>query len=134
MGLFNPKPTKKNNLWSLIRPGSFKESGHGEWFSATVPGVVHLDLLNNQQIPPPFHGNNETDLLWIEEKDWEYRCVFEQTKDQLARSHVQLVFEGLDTYATVYLNGQKILTHTSRKRYSLTVPGWVHAAGTYDIA
>ena len=101
-------PQKKQSL-VLDSFWEFKEYGQEEWFSATVPGVVHLDLLNNQQIPLPFHGNNETELLWIEEKGWEYRCVFEQTKDQLARSHVQLVFEGLDTYATAYLNGQKIL-------------------------
>ena len=49
----------------------FRESNSSDWFPASVPGTVHTDLYNNNLINDPFLGNNEIDLQWIEDKDWE---------------------------------------------------------------
>jgi beta-mannosidase len=79
------------------------------WMPATVPGDVHLDLLKNKQIPDPFYRDNESKLQWIQDASWEYRVNFAVTPVLLAQTHVDLVFDGLDATANVYLNGTQIL-------------------------
>ncbi|GAF04114.1 beta-mannosidase [Saccharicrinis fermentans] len=76
---------------------------------ATVPGVIHTDLLNNKQIEDPFYRTNEKDQQWIDKEDWEYSTNFVLSAQDLKYDNMVLNFEGLDTYADVYLNGEKIL-------------------------
>ncbi|HEY1741980.1 MAG TPA: glycoside hydrolase family 2 protein [Granulicella sp.] len=85
----------------------------GGWIPATVPGDVHLDLLKNGKIPDPFYRDNEAKLQWIEKAGWEYRTSIEATKATLARENVELVFEGLDTACTIFLNGQRLASPDS---------------------
>ncbi len=80
-----------------------------QWHPAQVPGVVQTDLLRNKLIPDPFDRDNEFRLQWIGLTDWEYQTVFQADAAELAHDHVDLVFEGLDTFADVYLNDQAIL-------------------------
>ncbi|HSE15640.1 MAG TPA: glycoside hydrolase family 2 protein [Pyrinomonadaceae bacterium] len=87
----------------------FREAGKTDWHNATVPGCVHTDLLANKLIEDPFYRDNEKKQQWIDKKDWEYQTTFKVTPQTLARQHVELVFEGLDTYASVYLNEQLVL-------------------------
>src|SRR3712207_9486264 len=76
--------------------------------SAQVPGSVHTDLQRTGLIPDPFWGSNELELQWIEETDWEYSTSFDVPDDLLACEHVDLVADGLDTLATITLNGQEV--------------------------
>ncbi len=85
------------------------QSGEAGWLPATVPGDVHLDLLANKKIPDPFFRDNESKLQWIENGSWEYRATFNVSAAILARTNVDLVFDGLDAAAQVYLNGAEIL-------------------------
>jgi len=80
-----------------------------EWHPAEVPGVVQTDLLRDGLIPDPFYQDNDTRLQWIGLTDWEYRTTFDADAATLAHDHVDLVFEGLDTYADVYVNDQVVL-------------------------
>ncbi|MDR4989154.1 MAG: glycoside hydrolase family 2 protein [Bacteroidales bacterium] len=80
-----------------------------QWMPAKVPGTVHTDLYNKGVIPDPFYGCNEHDLQWIGRTDWQYQKVFRADEQLLANSNIHLVFEGLDTYARVFLNGKLIL-------------------------
>jgi beta-mannosidase len=80
-----------------------------DWHPAQVPGVVQTDLLKDGLIPDPFYQDNDTRLQWIGLTDWEYRTTFQADAATLSRDHVDFVFEGLDTYADVYLNDQAIL-------------------------
>jgi beta-mannosidase len=79
------------------------------WIPAEVPGCVQTDLLRNKLIDDPFYRDNEKRLQWIGLEDWEYQTSFEVPAATLARKHMELVFQGLDTYAMVYVNGQGIL-------------------------
>ncbi|MCX8183453.1 MAG: glycoside hydrolase family 2 protein [Crenarchaeota archaeon] len=94
----------------------FKECGKdektlpstGPWLKAKVPGVVHLDLLRNKKIPNPFFRMNELEVAWVEEKDWWYMKEFHVDKEFLNHDHVELKFHGLDTFATIWLNGKEV--------------------------
>jgi beta-mannosidase len=88
----------------------FKQIGKSKWHKAAVPGTVHTDLLTNKLISDPFFGTNESQLQWISKADWEYKTTFEVDEKSINKKLKALIFEGLDTYADVYLNGQKILS------------------------
>lgn len=87
----------------------FSQGGSGKWLSAQVPGTVHQDLIRHDLLPDPFYGTNEEKIQWVENEDWEYRTSFTVTPGQLEREAACLTFEGLDTYADVYLNGALVL-------------------------
>src|SRR5262249_53299998 len=69
-----------------------------QWHAAKVPGVVQTDLLNNKLIPDPFYRSNEAGLQWIGLTDWEYTTHFNVDQATLGREHVELTFDGLDTF------------------------------------
>ena len=87
----------------------FREAGKGTWYSATVPGCVHTDLLNNKLIDDPFWRDNEQKQQWIGKTDWEYQTTFNVAPEMLKHQNIELVFEGLDTYANVFLNDTSLL-------------------------
>jgi beta-mannosidase len=87
----------------------FREAGKDKWYPATVPGCVHTDLLNNKLIEDPFYRDNEPKLQWIGKTNWEYQTTFNVNSEMLERRHVEMVFEGLDTYANVFLNDKPLL-------------------------
>lgn len=76
---------------------------------STFPSVIHQELLHLKVIPDPNVGENERPIQWVGERDWEYSCSFDTPDSVSAANHVELVFEGLDTFAIVTLNGQQIL-------------------------
>jgi len=80
------------------------------WMSAKVPGDVHSTLIEKEMIENPFFGHNDLKSKWVEEKVWWYRTEFAYDKKQLDSKNekLELTFDGLDTYATIYLNGLEI--------------------------
>jgi beta-mannosidase len=92
----------------LSKNWTFLAADSSRWLTARVPGCIHTDLLRHQLIPDPFWGSNETDLQWIEDRGWTYRCEFQIPSGVLAQNHVELVADGLDTLATIRLNGRQI--------------------------
>jgi beta-mannosidase len=81
---------------------------------AAVPGCVHTDLLAAGRIPDPHLDDNETALRWIGHTDWVYETAFhwEGTEDP----RVDLACAGLDTVATVILNGVELGTTANMHR------------------
>ena len=103
--LLNATENKEPERICLNKGWEFSQVGKGEWLPATVPGTVHQDLIDNGKLINPFFGMNEEKVQWVEKEDWQYKTTFTLTKEQLARQAATLNFEGLDTYADVYLNG-----------------------------
>lgn len=98
-----------------------------KWLPAVVPGTIHTDLLNNKLIPDPFYGCNEKDLQWIGQTPWQYRNTFWVDPQLLDYRAVQLVFEGLDTYADVFLNGQKVISaHNMFREWRIDCKSLLH--------
>lgn len=93
----------------ILSGWKFRELGKDTWYPALVPGCVHTDLLNNKLIDDPFYRDNEQKLQWIGKTDWEYQTNFNITSEILERDQIDLVFEGLDTYANIFLNDESLL-------------------------
>src|SRR5687768_12103145 len=116
-----------------LLPGSAQAAHHAEaatWRAAKVPGTVHTDLLAHRLIPDPYVGAPEAGLQWIGLGDWEYRTTFAVPRDMLDDERSDLVFEGLDTFAEVHLNGEKILdANNSFRTWRVPVQGRLREAG-----
>jgi beta-mannosidase len=76
------------------------------WRTAQVPGTAHTDLMSHGLIPDPFYGLNELDVQWVGETDWLYKLEFEIGA---LEGQTDLCFDGLDTFAKIWLNGELIL-------------------------
>lgn len=87
----------------------FRQARSDNWHNATVPGTVHTDLMDCGLINDPFFCLNELGVQWIDKEDWIYETCFTISEQQASSSNKRLVFEGLDTYADVYLNDSLIL-------------------------
>lgn len=97
---------------SLLLDGAweFKAVSADKWMPAEVPGVVHLDLLNNNVIEDPFYRMNESKVQWIGKEKWEYKRNFEVSESLFNKSQIKLFCDGLDTFASVYINDQLVAT------------------------
>ncbi|MEP7357946.1 MAG: sugar-binding domain-containing protein, partial [Anaerolineales bacterium] len=109
-----------DGTWS-VRPESFSTIGAAGlaavaavprqaagWLPAQVPGEIHLDLIRAGQMPEPSVSTNMPDCRWPETKSWWYRTSFILDEAFTAHERQQLVFDGLDLYAQVFVNGQLI--------------------------
>ena len=94
----------------LDRGWNFAAEGDSLSYPAVVPGTVHADLLRNGLLDDPFYGTNEEKVAWVETKGWSYTTTFTVDADDLARySCARLIFEGLDTFARIVLNGEPVM-------------------------
>jgi beta-mannosidase len=84
------------------------QAGKNDWLAATVPGCVHTDLLAAGKIPDPFYRENEKAVQWVGESDWVYKRNFNVPDEVLNNDRVLLHCEGLDTLATIKINGREI--------------------------
>ena len=114
-----------------LAPGSEQAKQHPQqtaWLAAKVPGSAQTDLLANGKIGDPFYRDNEASLQWIGLGDWDYRLSFDVDAAALKRDHVDLVFDGLDTFADVELNGKALVsTDNMFRRWRLPVKDRLHA-------
>ncbi|WP_244484052.1 glycoside hydrolase family 2 protein [Devosia sp. Leaf64] len=105
---------------------------------ATVPGTVHTDLLAARLIPDPYLDLNEIAVDWVGKCDWRFEKTFNWTDD--GSENVDLVFGGLDTFATVVLNGVTLgETANMNRTYRFAVrdhlrAGENHLAVTFESA
>ena len=114
-------------------PRSSEAAAHAQsvqWRAAKVPGTVHTDLLANGLIPDPYVGAPEAGLQWIGLGDWEYRRRFDVDADTLRNARNDLVFDGLDTFAEVWLNDKRLLSADNAFRtWRVPVHGKLRAHG-----
>ena len=98
---------EKDSLSQEIKNWKFEYKN--DWHKAEVPGNNFSDLLNHGFILDPFYGTNEDSVQWIAGKSWNYRSKFNVSANTLSKKNQILCFNGLDTYAKVYLNNSLIL-------------------------
>lgn len=102
--------SQKTHHYTLPINWNCGESGKPINIPAEVPGCIHTDLIRAGKISDPFLGTNEKDCQWVGEKNWVYESEPFAIDDLIRDREVQRMrFNGLDTYANVYLNGEKVL-------------------------
>ncbi len=114
-----------------LAPGDSYTKAHpraARWRDASVPGTVQTDLLAAGLVADPFVRDNEAAIQWVGLADWRYRSTFKVDRATLVRGHVVLVFDGLDTFADVYLNGHKLAsTDNMFRRWRIPAKAWLRA-------
>ena len=98
------------------------DSPDADWLSAQVPGDVHTSLWAAGRIPDPYYHMNVEQVQWVEDREWWYRLSFTAPTAPRKGDRDILTFDGLDTYATIYLNGERLGEH-----------GNMHRAAEYDV-
>ncbi len=89
-----------NGKWRL------RQSGQKKSCPAPVPGTAQTVLRRAGKLPDPFHRDNEKNAQWAARKTWIYTREFTADADLLRRDRVLLRCHGLDTLATVKINGK----------------------------
>jgi len=119
-----------NGSWVLEIPGT----DYGT-IPATVPGSVYHDLLAGGYIPDPFYRDNEMEALKLMEHDFHYSRTFQVDAAQLAGDAVLLRCDGLDTLATVRINGETVGTANNMHRiWEFDVKSALHTGeNTIDV-
>ncbi|HUA39032.1 MAG TPA: glycoside hydrolase family 2 protein [Candidatus Sulfopaludibacter sp.] len=84
------------------------QAGQNDWIHAKVPGCIHTDLLAAGKIPDPFYRENEKAVQWVGQCGWLYRRKFGVPEEVLKNDRVLLRCEGLDTLATIKINGREV--------------------------
>ncbi|CAK7237609.1 hypothetical protein SBRCBS47491_010042 [Sporothrix bragantina] len=75
-----------------------------EWTAvSSFPSVVQMELQKAGLLPDVNIGENERKTQWPGFADWAYQTTFQKPS---AKGEVDLVFDGLDTFASVTLNGK----------------------------
>ena len=108
--IFSCNDDQKTHSSFILKDGwKFKQVADSEWLPATVPGSVHTDLMENGIIEDPYYRLVERDVQWVDKVDWEYETTFNIDEETYNKDIIELRFNGLDTYANIYLNDSLIL-------------------------
>jgi beta-mannosidase len=97
--------------WQLVHWSEAPASGALDrpdlaWMPATVPGAVHGDLVAAGRLENPLASRRAAaDAAWVADSDWLYRRTFTLQEAPSARCCPELLFESIDTYADIWLNG-----------------------------
>ncbi|GIP44598.1 beta-mannosidase [Paenibacillus sp. J45TS6] len=108
------------------------------WVGASVPGDVHTALIERGIIDPPYYGHNDIKSRWVEQKEWWYRTTFTLSEISGEGERTEIHFEGLDTFASVYVNGHEIgKTENMLRSYRFDITrvirkGWNSIAIRFD--
>ncbi|THH14093.1 hypothetical protein EW146_g6196 [Bondarzewia mesenterica] len=99
-------------------PSALDEPGHSSaWRVAqTFPSEIHVELLKAGMISDLYVEFNEHKVQWIGPREWLYKTSFSLDGLPERAKNYQFIFEGLDTYAEVYLNGSNILSSANQFR------------------
>ena len=100
----------KNSLQPLNHGWSLSTDTLNIDLQVDIPSEAHADLYVAGLIPHPYgEGDEEQQLQWIPQHQWDYTLTFDVDKKIWQKDNIDLIFNGLDTYADIWLNGQKIL-------------------------
>ena len=101
----------------LIRdttPGAAQPEASDSWIAATAPGDTYLALHRAGRLPDPLRDENQAACAWVEDREWWWRASF-SAPEAGPNERLSLVFEGLDTHASIWMDGE--LLGTSRNMF-----------------
>lgn len=130
-------PSEQNEAPFLKLDGKweFRLASDTMWRTATVPGDVIMDLMHLREIDSPFDETNEQKFQWIENTEWVYRTRFRVPDHlRLTQKPLDFVFEGIDTYATIVVNGDTIgQTENAHRAYRFSAQNLSNELNTLEV-
>ena len=99
---------------------------------ATVPGTSHTALLEQNLVPDPYLGTNETALAWMKRTTWRYATVLDEPP-AAPDERVDLLFEGIDTVSTVLVDTDVERAGVTQGRVELGRTRNMHRSYRYDV-
>lgn len=110
-----------------LKKWQFKNQKETNWLNTTIPSTVHMDLFHNGLIFHPYEEMNEKDLQWIDKENWVYRTQFTIETETYNEDFIEIVFEGLDTISSLYINDQLLLeTDNMFRRWKKDIKSYIH--------
>ncbi len=101
---------QKDTVIDISTGWTFSLASSNNFFKASVPGSIYSDLQNNGLIENPFYGNNEHEIQWVADSVWYYKNTLNISSELLLNQHIELEFEGLDTYSNVWVNDSLVFS------------------------
>ena len=87
-----------------------------------VPGGIHSALLKAGLMEDSYFGRNELKTQWVGRQDWTVSRTFDLDAEFLAQKRIVLRLEDVDTFATIFVNGEKVGETANRfERYEFDV-------------
>lgn len=77
------------------------------WIEVDIPGDLYLALHKAGRLPDPFGDRTEPACAWVKDREW-WWCADFDAPALASSQRLILHFEGLDTFATIWLNGEVI--------------------------
>lgn len=97
-----------NGIWKLHIIGKDAYLLPEEGIEAKIPGTVYGTLLAENLIPDPYYRDNELKVLTLMDNDFCFTTEFSVDSRMISSDRLILRFEGLDTLADIYVNGEWI--------------------------
>lgn len=116
-----------------VAAGAATSGGQG-WMPTTAPGDIYLTLIRAGRLAHPWRGRGEAEAAWVRDREWWWGTNL--TVPSIPQGdEVELVFEGLDTFATIYVDGEEIgRTDNMFRRYVFGVGHLLEAGRTHRLA
>lgn len=101
--------------------------GTDKTYRTQIPAMAMQVLFENHEIPDPYVGENEWIVYEALKKDFDFSNTFEVSEDMLSADELLLICEGLDTAASLFVNGKQIAyVNDMHRTYSFDVKKAVH--------
>ncbi|GAF64596.1 putative galactosidase [Bacillus sp. TS-2] len=111
-----------NGQWDM------KDTKDFNWKKATVPGSVFAELMKQGKMKDPFYRDDEKHVLEWASKDFEYKRTFMLDKSFNQYPDIFLQCKGIDTIASIYINGSLIQkTDNMHRTYEIHIKSYVKA-------
>jgi beta-mannosidase len=109
-------------------------NGAGAWMPMPAPGDAYLALIEAGRLEHPFSGRNEDAAAWVRDREWWQRTAFVAPNPE-PDTVTELVFDGLDTFASVYLDNQLLgQTDNMFRRYAFDIGAHIKPGETHTVA
>lgn len=132
--MFEEWRLKDYDVGAGLAAGAHQARDEDGWVAAAVPGDTHTALIEAGRLADPFAVRNEAAAAWVADREW-WWCTRFAAPAAAAGERVELVFDGLDTFASIYLNGELLArTDNMFRAYRFDVSALLRADDANELA
>jgi beta-mannosidase len=119
--------------WTLEAIGSTAPPHLQSPFPVSVPGSAHAALADRGDIDDLTIEGREADQEWVSRTTWRYRTTVPRPEG--GASAAELVFHGIDTVSTIFIDGvERLRTANMFRTYRVDVSADLSRAASFDLA